>query len=210
MREHALLVAVGVGLLALVGCAAKGQVVTLDIRAVTPGGEISTKKADGVGVTVTAFEDARSEKSRLGTRHHLWGGESYFDVPGGKPGDVVAQVASDYLKGRGWRAERAKAGTVDGAGAPAVMLSGKILEFSVDANSKFGRTAITVKTKLVVEAKNQADGSTVRMTLNGDGSDRVFWFDPADAQELTNEVLADSLKKLLADTKIENGLLRLK
>ena len=48
------------------------------------------------------------------------------------------------------------------------------------------------------------------MTLNGAGTESVFWFDPEDAQGLMNEVLIASLEKLVVNTKVENNLLRLK
>ncbi|MBI5410600.1 MAG: hypothetical protein HZA21_01260 [Nitrospirae bacterium] len=187
-----------VGLLALAGCATKGAV-NLDLQVVQPA-EAKSKKVDGLIVTVASFEDSRPEKSRLGVRRHLWGGETTFDVPGGKPGDVVAKVLTDYLKRKGWRVD----------GSPDVSFSGKLLNLSVNAESHFGQTDITVKSKMVVEGTNKADGSIVRMTLNGDGTQKVFWFDPEDAQELASEVLSDSLEKLLANTKVENNLLRLK
>jgi len=184
----------GVGLL-MAGCAANGSVVNLDLQAVKV-----EKAGEGLSVAVAAFEDARGEKGRLGVRRHLWDGETTFNVPGGKAGDMVAKVAADYLKRKGWRTE----------GAPDVMLSGKVLDFSVNAQSKFGSTEITVKTKVAVEAVNKADGSVVRMTLNGGGSQKVFWFEPEDVQELASEVLSESFDKLVMNTKVENKLLRLK
>lgn len=204
------LFAFGVGLMALAGCAGKGEVVTLDIRATPPATEAMAKTSDGVRVAVAAFEDARPETKRLGTRTHLWGGETYFDVPGGKSADVVAPVIAEYLKQKGWRAEVVKAGSASGAGSPDVMLTGKLLDFSVNAKSRVFSTKITATTKMAIQAKNTADGSVVRMTLNGEGTQGVFWFEPEDAQSLMNDILTDSLEKLLTATKVENNLLRLK
>jgi hypothetical protein len=61
-----------------------------------------------------------------------------------------------------------------------------------------------------LQTQNVADGSTIRMTLNGSGEDDVFWFDPEDAQALVNDVLTDSFGKLVQDTTVENRQLRLK
>lgn len=193
-------IALGIGLLVAGGCAANGAVVNFDLQAVQPSAATASKSSEGLSVAVAAFEDARSEKSRLGVRHHLWGEDTTFNVPGGKTGEIVAKVMTDYLKRKGWRTD----------GSPDVTLSGKVLDFSVNAQSKFGSTEITVKTKVAIQAVNNADGSIVRMTLNGDGSQKVFWFDPEDAQELASEVLSDSLDKLVMNTKVENKLLRLK
>ncbi|MGH7427751.1 MAG: hypothetical protein ACREJ4_05265, partial [Candidatus Methylomirabilaceae bacterium] len=76
--------------------------------------------------------------------------------------------------------------------------------------SRVFSTKITATTKMAIQARNTADGSVVRMTLSGEGSQNVFWFDPEDAQRLINDILTDSLEKLLTNTKVENNLLRLK
>lgn len=196
--------------MALAGCAGKGEVMTLDIRAIPPATKAIAKTSDGVRVAVAAFEDARPETKTLGTRTHLWGGETYFDVPGGKPADMVAPVIAEYLKQKGWRAEVVKSGGASGAGSPDVLLTGKLLDMSVNAKSRVFSTKITATTKMAIQAKNTADGSVVRMTLNGEGSQSVFWFEPEDAQNLINDILTDSLEKLLTTTKVENNLLRLK
>lgn len=185
------------GLAAMAGCASKSTV-TLNVQAAQDAG--SAKKAERLTVAVTDFEDTRPDKAKVGTRHHLWGGETQFNVPGGNPGDVVEKVMADYLARKGWRA---------GSG-PEVTFSGKVLNFSADADSKVFNTEITVKTKVVVQALNNADGSIVRMTLNGDGSQRVFWFDPEDVQNLLSEVLTASMDKLIESTKVENNTIRLK
>jgi hypothetical protein len=199
---------VAVGIWGLGGCATK-ETATLNVQAV-PGQETLAQK-DSVSAAMAAFEDARPEKGRLGVRHHLWGGETTFNVSGGKPGDVIARVMADYLKQKGWRVDMAKA---DGSSTADILISGKVLDFSVDADSKVGRTEITAKTKVVIEAMNRGDGSIVRMTLNGDGTQKVVWFDPEDAQVLISEVLTESLEKLVQNTKVEekNGtkVLRLK
>lgn len=185
------------GLATVTGCASKSAV-TLNVQAAQDAG--SAKKADRLTVAVTDFEDTRPAKGAVGSRRHLWGGETEFAVPGGNPGDVVEKVMADYLARKGWRA---------GSG-PDVTFSGKILNFSADAESKVFNTEITVRTKVVVQALNNADGSIVRMTLNGDGTQRVFWFDPEDVQTLLSEVLTASMDKLIESTRVDGNMLRLK
>jgi uncharacterized lipoprotein YajG len=157
-------------------------------------------------VAVGLFEDARSHKTSLGYRTHLWGGVTYFDVPGGKPAEVVAQALTEYLTAKGWQVTKQKTGGNDAD----VVLTGKILDFSVHAKSRVGFTEVMTKTKLALQGQNVADGSTIRMTLNGSGGDEIFWFDPEDAQALLNDVLTDSFGKLVQDTTVENKQLRLK
>lgn len=196
--------------MALTGCAGKGEVMTLELRTTPPATEAVAKTSDGLRVEVAVFEDARPETKRLGTRTHLWGGETYFDVAGGKPADLVAPVIAEYLKRRGWRAEVAKAGGASEGQGPDVVVTGKLLDMSVNAKSRVFSTKITAATKMAIQAKNTADDSVVRMMLTGEGSQSVFWFDHEDAQSLINDILTDSLEKLLTATKVENNLLRLK
>jgi hypothetical protein len=194
-----------VSLVTLAGCAGTGEVIPLQIHPIVTGSKWVEKQRGTIQVAVGPVEDARSHKTGLGVRTHLWGGMSYFDVSGGNPADVVAQALTDYLTAKGWQVSKRGAGD-NGAD---VVLTGKILDFSVHAKSRVGFTEVTTKTKLAVQAQNVADGSTIRMTMNGRGGDDVFWFEPEDAQVLMNDVLTDSFDKLLQDTKIENKSLRL-
>lgn len=196
-----------VGILALGGCAAKGEVVPINLIPVV---QTSTQRPDAL-VVVVPFEDARPEPTHLGTRSHVMGGQSFFEIPGGKPGDAVSKAITDYLKGKGWNAILVKSADSIGPEKPDVILSGKILALSMDAQSRFLRTTeMTAKTKIAVQAQNTADDSNVRMTLNGAGSQNVMWFDAEDAEKLLNDVLVESMEKLTTDTKFDNKMLRLK
>ncbi len=211
MRTRTVLFAFGVGLIALAGCADTGEVVTLKIRTTLPATEATAKTSDGLRVIVAAFEDARPGMKRLGFYNHRWESQThYFDVPGGKPAEVVASVIAEYLKQKGWRAEVAKAGDASSGGSADVTLTGKLLDMTVNAKSRVFWTNITASTKMAIQAKNTADDSVIRMTLNGEGSRSVFWFELEDAQSLINEILTDNLEKLLTNTKVENNILRLK
>jgi hypothetical protein len=194
-----------IGLVTLVGCAGTGEVIPLQLHPVPAAAEKMAKPAAAIRVALGSFEDGRTHQTGLGVRTHVWGGVSYFDVPGGIPADAVAQALADYLTTKGWQV--AKRGVSDN---PDVVLTGKILDFSVHAKSRVGFTEVTTKTKLALQAQNVADRSTIRMTLNGSGADDVFWFEPEDAQALMNEVLTDSFGKLIQDTTVENRQLRLK
>ncbi len=213
MKSRIVRFACYLGLTVLTGCGAKGEVVMLDLHAVPPAGQANMQESDGLRVAVVPFQDARAETEPLGTRAHLWGGKSSFDIEGGEPGAVVARVIADYLQHQGWRAMAMEPSQVAGRafnGQPDVKLSGNVLALSVHATSTIGSTEIKVATKLDVEAENMADGSIVRMTLNGTGSQTVFWYEPEDAQRLISEVLSESIGKLVADTRVEGNLLRLK
>jgi len=204
-RRRTLLVC-WVSLIAMAGCAGTGEVIPLQIHPIVTKSESVSKPTPTLRVAVGSVEDGRSHKTGLGVRTHLWGGVSYFDVPGADPADVVAQALSDYLTAKGWQVTKRGAGD-NGAD---VVLTGKILDLSVHAKSRIGFTEVTTKSKLALLAQNVSDGSTIRMTLNGSGGDDIFWFDPEDAQALVNDVLTDSFSKLPQDTMVKNRQLQLK
>lgn len=190
-----------VGLVTIVGCAGTGEVIPIHLRATPAVGE---KAAAPLRVAIGAFEDGRLYQTGLGVRTHLWGGVSYFDVPGSKPADAVAHALTEYLTAKGWRVVKPEQGEgVD------VVIAGKIQECSVRAKSRVGFTEITTHTKLAIQAANRGDGSVVRMVLNGTGAEDVFWFDPDDVEAVVNEVLASSFSKLTQDTTVVNRMLRL-
>ena len=194
-----------IGLVAMVGCAGTGEVIPLRLNAVPSGAVKMMTQAAPLRVAIGALEDGRSYPTGLGVRTHLWGGISYFDVPGGKSTDAVAQALTEYLAAKGWQVL-----TPGSRETADVVLGGKIQQFFVHAKSRVGFTEMTTKTRLAIQATNAADGSVVRMTLNGSGADDVFWFDPEDMQMLLNDVLTESFAKLIQDTTVENRMLRLK
>lgn len=194
--------------LAVTGCAGKGEVTIVDIpnRQASPG--TLSPQSQQLRVAVEPFEDARPRKSRLGVRSHLWGGESYFDVPGGSSSEAATQALVQFLNSKGWNAHVVRAGV--GSQAADLTISGHVLALSVDAKSRVGSTTLMMRSTIVIRALNHADGSVVRMTLNGAGSDSVFWFAPEDAQQLVNDVLNDSFKQLLHSTRVEGNVVRLR
>lgn len=194
----------GMGLVTLVGCVGTGEMIPLRLHIAEAGADKSVKPAEPLKVVIGEFEDGRSFRTGLGVRTHLWGGVSYFDVSGGNSAETVAHLLADYLTAKGWNV--LKPGNIERAD---VVLTGKILELSAHAKSRVGFTEMTTKTKLAIQAKNSSDDSIVRMTLNGAGSEDVFWFDPEDMQEVVSEVLADSFSKLMQDTTVVNRMLRL-
>jgi hypothetical protein len=202
-----------IGLMTLVGCTGTGEVVYLHLQAIPPAAPSAKQRGDQgeeIKVAVEAFEDLRPVKSRLGVRTHLWGGMTYFNVVGGKAGDVVAQVVADHLKQKGWRVWVRRHGSTAPEGDPDVIVTGQIQEFSANAKSRFFSTKLTAKSKLEVRARNAGDDSTTTMNLEGISTDSVFWFEPEDLQNLVNQTLNESLDKLTADTKVEKRALRLR
>ncbi len=211
MKRRTWVVVAGLWLLTVTGCAGKGEVVALNLHATPPAAAQKSELPADTIVVVADFEDGRADRQRVGARIHQSGGETVFTVPGGKVGAVVAQVVTDYLKKRGWRVESAR--PVSGTGpdnGPHVTISGRVVELSANAVSAFGSTKITASAKIIIEAVNAEDGSIVRMTLGGAGTQGIVWFDPEDAANLLSGALSESLEKFVMETKIEKKMLRVK
>jgi NAD/NADP transhydrogenase alpha subunit len=152
---------------------------------------------------VKPFEDARMDRTHLGSRSHFWGDTSYFDLPKGTVGEAVAKALVQQLNKRGWQA------TMDGGTGDAT-ITGTIQDLSVTAVSKFGRTELAAKNTMMLRVANQSDESTIQERLLGSGTDQVFWFNPEDAQQLVNEVLEKNIEKFIADTKVDGKTVKLK
>lgn len=192
-------------LVAMVGCAAKGERIDLEI----PGKSSGTAATSSTGprIAVLPFEDKRMNPAHLGTRAHLWGGESYFDLPNGTVSKASAQALVDYLTRQGWRAALA---TTQGGEGVDVTILGTIIDLSIGATSKFMRTDLSAKSALAFEILNHSDQSIVRERVSGSGTDQVFWFDPEDAQSLMTEVLEKNFQKFTNDVRLDGRVIRLK
>ena len=206
MRHYRFL---GIGLLGIIlvsGCAGKGERIDLNVPVPSGAGEKAVAMSSPT-VSIQPFEDHRTDRSHLGIRHHLWGGESHFSLSSGTLSEATAEAFADYLKGKGWNATVAKGNRTTGAD---MTITGTLIDVGVDAESGIGQTALHAKSRMAVEVQNQADGSQVRETLTSTGTSQVFWFDPEDAQELLNELYNKNFEKFVADTKIEGTILKLR
>lgn len=201
------IVAIGLlGIILAAGCAGKGERIDLTVPIASGTGE----KVDAMSsptVAIQPFEDHRTDRSRLGTRHHLWGGESHFSLSNGTLSEATAQAFADYLKGKGWNATVAEGNRAAGAD---ITITGTLVDVGVDAISGIGKTALNSKNRMIVQVQNHADGSQVRETLTSTGANQVFWFDPEDAQELLNELYNKSFEKFVKDTKLDGKILKLR
>lgn len=199
---------IGIGLLVgslVIGCAGPGERIDLKIPA-----PVTDKAVAAIGsatIAIQPFEDQRTDRLLIGTRHHLWGGESHFSFPSGTLGEATAKAFADYLKGKGLNATVAQGNEAAGSD---ITVTGKIVSLSVDATSGIGQTTLNAKNRMVVQVNNHADGSQIRETLTSAGSNQVFWFDPEDAQELLNELYSKSFEKFVTDTKLDGKILKLR
>ena len=200
---------VGIGLIGVIlatGCAGNGERIDLTFPVVS-GGDERVVAMSFPTVAIQPFEDHRTDRSRLGTRHHLWGGESHFSLSNGTLSEATAQAFADYLKGKGWNATVAEGNRAAGAD---MTITGELVDVGVDAQSGIGQTTLSAKSRMVVQVNNHADGSQVRETLTSAGTNQVFWFDPEDAQELLNELYNKNFEKFVTDTVLDGKLLKLR
>jgi hypothetical protein len=201
---------VGIGFLGIIllvtGCAGKSERIDLKVP-IAYGANEKVSAMRSATVVILPFEDHRTNRSHLGTRYHLWGGESHFSIPNGTLGESTAQAFADYLREKGWNATVVRG---NGAAEVDVTITGQLVDVGVDASSGLGQTVLNAKNQLVVFVKNHADGSQVRETLTSSGTNQVFWFDPEDAQELLNELYNKNFEKFMTDTRLDGKILKLR
>ncbi len=90
----------------------------------------------------------------------------------GMIGEVTAKALTEYLARKGWRAQYVPSGA--GMTGGDVAISIKILEAFADAHGAIGSTDIAAKNKIVVQAKNLSDGSSITDTISHTGISSVF------------------------------------
>lgn len=204
---------VAVGLLFLLGCSGKGDVIPMNLNpkvSTDASGAIPIGKSmAGPRVTVIPFEDGRADRTKVGSRTSLWGGETDFNLSPGSAGEETAQAFADYLKRKGWQAQYAKAAPPMTESGSDVVLSGKILELAVDAKRGLLLTDIEARTKLVIQAINREDNSSlVRTDAHSGNHENVLWFEPKDGEEILSEVLEKNFERFVVNTKFEDQAIR--
>ena len=195
-------------LLGLSGCAGTGKTMYFDVVPKPQPAQLTEPEA--VKVVIEPFEDRRVEKNRIGMRTHLWGGVTYFNVAGEKPGEVYAQALAERLKARGWSDRAWNVRVASAASVPDadIVISGQVFEFAAHAKSRIFSTALSTSNKLTVTARNKVDGSSTSRSLEGAQTDTVFWFSEDDVKQLVTETIKDTLDRYISDTTISQRALR--
>jgi hypothetical protein len=192
----------------LAGCRGTGEMRYLDLREKPP--MVQVTDIDPTKIAIEPFDDRRADKSRVGTRTHLWGGTTQFDVSGDRLGGLITQRLADRLRTRGWR-DRVWNVRVAPAGSAAdadIVISGQVQDFSATAKSRVFSTVIDTSSRFTLQARNLVDRSTTIRTIEGGRSRTVFWFNEDDVREQLAATLKDGLDRLIADTTIDNKALR--
>ncbi len=192
----------------LAGCRGTGEVRSLDLHEKPP--MVQVTDIEPVRIIIEPFEDRRAEKSRVGSRTHLWGGTTYFNVTGDRLTDTITQRLADRLKTRGWK-DRVWNVRVATAGSPAdadIVITGQVHDFSATVKSRVFSTVIDTNSRFTVQAKNHVDHSTTIRNIEGGRSRTVFWFTEGDLQEQLSATLKDEIDRLISDTTVEQKVLR--
>ncbi len=196
-------------MLALVvgGCGGPGQTIPLAVNLdAAPAPE---KVTAPLRVAVIPFEDVRSDKTKVGRYQHYV--ESTVDtlVPaGGSAADQVTNFVLEYLKRAGFQVTRLEPGQAVAPGSADVVLSGQIESYWSEAVTRFARTELAAKNRLVLKAANVGDGSIVRTTVVGEGTLTVVFFDLVDLEKLNSEALGQTLSRFLADVVVADRALK--
>lgn len=187
------------------GCQGSGHTINFDPRALSSQpASVEPAPENDLTILVEPFQDARPQQRRLGSRTHLWGGVTHFSAWNGQIPDGMANLAIQYLQERQWQASKNTADETSAPSSADVILTGTILSLNANAKSGFGFTDITVDMKVRFEAKNNVDGSSVRMVLGANGSDTVAVFAPKDVERLINLVAKDLYQQLFQDLVVKN------
>ncbi|BCA55792.1 conserved exported protein of unknown function [Nitrospira sp. KM1] len=196
------------GVLAVVGCGGSGQTVHVDVTPKQVPAQMAEPEA--VKIVIEPFEDRRVEKNRVGMRSHLWGGVTYFNVTGEKPGEMYAKAMAERLRTRGWhdRSWDARVAPAGSATDADIVITGQILDVSANAKSRVFSTALTTSSKLTISARNNTDRTVTNRTIEGAQSDTVFWFSEEDVKKLLTATVKDTLDRYLEDTKISQRAVR--
>jgi hypothetical protein len=196
-------------MLALVvgGCGGPGQTIPLAVKLdAAPAPE---KVTAPLRVAVIPFEDVRSDKTKVGRYQHYV--ESTVDtlVPaGGSAADQVTNFVLEYLKRAGFQVTRLEPGQAVAPGSADVVLSGQIESYWSEAVTRFARTELAAKNRLVLKVANVGDGSIVRTTVVGEGTLTVVFFDLEDLEKLNSEALGQTLSRFLADVVVADRALK--
>jgi hypothetical protein len=193
------------------GCGGSGKTFYLDLQQKQVAAQYT--EPEPVRIVIETFEDRRLEKNRLGLRTHLWGGVTYFNVAGERPGVTIAQALADRLQTRGWKdrpwtVRVASGGAVTNLNDVDIIITGQLLDFSANAKSRLFSTVVSTSSKMVITARNMGDQSATIRSVEGAQHDTVFWFSEDDVQQLLAATLKDGIDRYLADTTIEQKALR--
>ena len=187
-------------------CGGPGQTIPLSVNmGAVPAPE---KMTAPLRVAVIPFEDVRSDKAKVGRYQHYDLTMDTLAPAGGSAADQITNFVVEYLKRAGFPVTRVQPGQAVAPGSADVVLSGEIESYWSEAVTRFARTELAAKNRLVLKAANAGDGSIVRTTVGGEGTMTVVFFDLEDLEKLNSEALGQTLARFLADVVVADRALK--
>lgn len=184
-----------------VGCAPPVTYV-VDLEYAPELKEELTPKVTQIQIAVVPFEDAREDKTIIGTRRRLMGRVDKFDARPSPAATAVTQAVVNALKIRGYQTETLKQGAnTDGIkqSPPHIVVSGKIEELNADAQSKFGYTDIKTVARLRIKIYKVDEKNSFTINVQSQSEPRVVFFNPSVMQKAVNDTLTDAIDHLITN-----------
>ncbi len=184
-----------------VGCAPPVTYV-VDLEYAPELKEELTPKVTQIQIAVVPFEDAREDKTIIGTRRRLMGRVDKFDARPSPAATAVTQAVVNALNIRGYQTETLKKGAnTEGIkqSPPHIVVSGKIEELNADAQSKFGYTDIKTVVRLKVKVYKVDDKNSFTINVQSQSEPRVVFFNPSVMQKAVTDTLTDAIDHLITN-----------
>ena len=184
-----------------VGCAPPVTYV-VDLEYAPELKEELTLKASQIQIAVVPFEDAREDKTIIGTRRRLMGRVDKFDARPSPAATAVTQAVVNALKILGYQTEILQKGAnTEGIrqSPPHIVVSGKIEELSADAQSKLGYTDIKTMVRLKIKVYKVDDKNSFTINVQSQSEPRVVFFNPSVMQKAVNDTLTDAIDHLITN-----------
>jgi len=200
MNARMLTVAVLVAV-TLSGCAGAGETRALSASAGAVLAPVKTPHA--LRVAVVSFEDVRPDKTAIGRYQHYM--ETRVDqlVPeSGSAAEQITAFVTDYLARAGFQVTRVQTNGAVPPDSANVVLTGQIESYWNEAVTRFFRTELLAKNRLVLRASNVSTGSTLRTSVAGEATTTVVCFCLTDLETLNNTALAQSLSRFLDEVTV--------
>ncbi len=188
------------------GCAGRGEVVILDLEAPPASAPAVSPSQPVPDVAVFPFEEGKP--IRLWSRTHLWGGTTYYAVPGGRPAMTLTRRLVRWLDERGgdvWLVDPRGTATAEGAH---ITVEGTVKELTAAASSHPGWTNLKGRLTVEIKVTDIRDGRVVKGTWGHKVQRSVFWFDEDDMRQLLEDLLEGTLAEFVSGTTADGLHLR--
>lgn len=200
------MIVIAVCLAVSTGCTGQGNLIVFDLVAQPVPVQATTTET--VPLRVAVWPPKTTTSTEPWSREHIWGGKTYYTVPGENVPAALALMMIKRFREHGWQAWMETPAPSKQRSPSDVTISGQLHELDATAVSYLGRTLLKVSFRMTLTATNESDKSVLRMRLRGNATDRIFWFEPSDLQQLVRGIVHESLDKFLTQIRVEDRAIR--